>query len=74
MFERELQYFISNQEELYKKYGGLYISIKEDKVLGSYSSWMQALYETQKLHKFGTFLIQYCGDNDDCLTHKVRFK
>lgn len=60
MLEKDFQYYLNNREELLKKYTGRYLVIKGEKVIGDYSSEMDAYTETQKEHKLGTFLIQPC--------------
>ncbi len=58
--EREFDFFVSNRKELVKKYKGKYIAIKDHKVLGAYNSLPEAVNETSKSEKLGTFLVQEC--------------
>ncbi len=66
--KNEFNYFLKNQEELVKKYNGKYIVIKEEKVIGDYETEADAYIETSKMHKVGTFLIQYCVPGEDSYT------
>lgn len=69
MLKTELQYFLDNQDELVKKYGGKYIVIKGNKVIGNYDHGLDALYLTQEQgHKLGTFLIKWCLPSEECYT------
>lgn len=59
--EKEFQYYLKNQEALLLKYNGRVIVIKDEAVIGDYSSEVEALMETKKAHPVGTFLIQKCS-------------
>jgi len=71
MLDKEFKYYIDNQEELVKKYNGKFIVIKDNSVLGAYSSEAAAYNETLKNHKLGTFLIQLCLPGKE--SHTVTF-
>jgi hypothetical protein len=60
MLEKQFKYYLDNQDELVKKYDGKFIVIKNQTVIGSYDTEMDAFNETLKEHKIGTFLIQHC--------------
>ena len=66
--EKEFIYYIHNQDRLLEKYNGRILVIKDNKVLGDYSSKREALFETQKKHKIGTFLIQECSPGSESYT------
>ena len=66
--EKEFNYYLSHQDELVKKYNGKYVVIKGTRVLGAYVSEIQAITETFKKHKLGTFLIQKCEPGDQGYT------
>lgn len=68
MLEKEFKYFIDNQAELVKKYLGKYIVIKNQKVIGSYITTIEALENSLKDHERGTFLIQHCLPGTDSYT------
>jgi hypothetical protein len=68
MLEQEFKYYLKNQDELLKKFNGRFIVIKGDKVLGDYSSEIEALSETRKSHEVGTFLIQQCTPGNNAYT------
>tara|TARA_R110002050_G_scaffold32401_7_gene83500 strand:+ start:1589 stop:1828 length:240 start_codon:yes stop_codon:yes gene_type:complete len=74
MLEKEFKYYLENQEEFLKQYKGRFIVIKSNKILGDYSSEIEALAETRKTHELGTFLIQKCspGNNDYTETYHSR--
>lgn len=65
---RECRYFIENQDELVKRYGGKFVVIKGETVLGAYNSTVEAVKETAKAHKVGTFLVQRCEPGPECYT------
>ena len=66
--KKEFKYYIDNQDRLLEKYNGRILVIKDNKVLGDYSSKTEALFETQKKHKIGTFLIQECSPGPESYT------
>jgi hypothetical protein len=68
MFEKELNFFIKNQEEFIKKYNGKVLALKEEAVIGVYDTPLQAYTEAQKEHKLGTFAIQPCRPGPEAYT------
>lgn len=66
--EKEFQYFLDHQKELVRKYGGKFIVIKKQEIIGIYDTEIQAFEETQKQHKLGTFLIQECNPGSEVYT------
>jgi queuine/archaeosine tRNA-ribosyltransferase len=58
--EQEFNYYLQHQDKLVEMYGGKYIVIKNQKVVGSYNSEIQAIRESVKDHQLGTFLVQKC--------------
>jgi hypothetical protein len=68
MLDKEFQYFIDHQDELVKKYNGRFIVIKDEAVIGDYSTNLEAYNETSKTHPVGTFLIQHCLPGKDAYT------
>lgn len=64
MLEKEYEFFQKNKKEFKKKYLGKFIVIKNEEIIGVYSSSGEALKETSKNHAMGTFLIQEVVEND----------
>lgn len=58
--EKEFKFYLEHQSDLVDKYNGRYIVIKDCKVIGHYASELEAIEETVKKHKLGTFLVQKC--------------
>lgn len=54
------RWFWEHYEELSATYGHKFIVIKDCKVIGVYESRQEALYETSKIAKMGTFAVQEC--------------
>jgi len=65
MFTKELEFFINNQEQLVRQYKGKVLVIKDDTILGVYSTPLEAYLESQKTHELGTFMIQPCEPGPD---------
>ena len=68
MLEREFQYYLDHQSELVNTYNNKYIVIKNEKILGAYSSSSEAYHATIKNEEPGTFLIQHCTPGKDSYT------
>lgn len=60
MIENEFKYYLDHQSELVEKYNGKFIVLKNEQVIGAYSSNQEAYSETIKKEALGTFLIQHC--------------
>jgi hypothetical protein len=54
----DFRYYIEHQKEMLEKYAGKVVAIKGQKVLGVFDSELEAIAQTQKEHKLGTFLVQ----------------
>ena len=64
----EFEYYVAHQEELVKKYNGKFIVIMGHEVINSYNSEVEAIEETSKTHKLGTFLVQKCEPGEESYT------
>jgi hypothetical protein len=60
LLEKEFNYYLAHQDELVRKFGGKYIVIKDQKVIGAYGGEIEAIQESVKSHQLGTFLVQKC--------------
>lgn len=60
MFEKELQYFVNNQEKFVKKHQNKFLVIMDNKIIGVYNTPLEAYLETKKSYEPGTFMIQRC--------------
>lgn len=58
--EQEFDFYLKNQEELVKKYGGKHIVIKNLQVVGNFDTEAEAISESAKKYPLGTFLVQKC--------------
>lgn len=68
MLKDELNFYITNQAELVKKYNGKILVIKEKNIIGVYETPLDAYIEAQKQNELGTFLIQPCEKGPDAYT------
>ncbi|MYA22593.1 MAG: hypothetical protein F4Z30_07305 [Gemmatimonadetes bacterium] len=57
----EFQYYLDHQAELAAQYEGKVLVIKDHRVIGAYSSEIEAIRQTTKQHALGTFLVQPCS-------------
>jgi len=63
MLDKEYKYYESHKEELIQKYAGKFIVIVESKIVGDFDSREEALTQSVKKLKIGTFLIQEIKSN-----------
>ena len=68
MLKDEFKYYIKHQDELVNKYNGKFIVIKNQEVIGDYESELEAIEETSKKEKLGTFLVQKCEPGNASFT------
>ena len=66
--EKEFAWYLYHQKELVKKHNGKVLAIKGEKVIGVYENEQNAVQETSKTEKLGTFLIQLCEPGTDSYT------
>lgn len=71
MQDKDYQWFIDHYLELYKKYGSAYLVIKDQKVLGAYSSYAEGVMETAKSEELGTFIVQLCNGLESAYTNYI---
>lgn len=63
--DKEYQYFRVNRNELLKQYKDKFIVIKDQKVVGSYSTEQEAYEDSVQKFELGTFLLQKCVVEDE---------
>ena len=56
--EQEYNYYLKNRRQLAKKYGGKYIVIRAEEVVGAYETQSEALEAALKKYKMGTFMLR----------------
>jgi len=50
--------FKENLADIFSKYGGSFVVIKDCKIIAAYQSFGQAVSETRKTEQPGTFIVQ----------------
>ena len=68
MLEKEFQYFLDNQADLFKQFPYQYLAIKDQKVIGVYDSQLDAYFQTQEKNEVDSFLIQFCSPGQEGFT------
>ena len=71
MQDRDFEWFLENYIELYNLYGKSFLAIKNMTVLGSYSSFKEALDKTSETNEIGTFIIQECDGTESAYTVQI---
>jgi hypothetical protein len=60
MLQKEYEFYLTNQEELVKKYLNKFLVIKNQKIVGVYDTKQEAYDTSTSSLELGTFLIQHC--------------
>lgn len=68
MFEKELNYFITHQQELVQQYPRKVLVLKDENVVGAYETVLEAYLKAQEKHEIGSFMIQRCEPGVDAYT------
>ncbi len=69
--KEDFNWFIDNYDQLFNEYGHKFLVIKDQKVLGSYNSPVEAINETSKTEQRGTFIVQECNGNESGYTNYI---
>lgn len=56
--KKEFSWYIAHQDELVQKYNGRFVVIKDEQVIADYADEQTAVFQSQKSHPLGTFLVQ----------------
>ena len=64
-------WFVEQYDQLSKTYGDSFIVIKDKAVLSSYSTYAEAVIETQKTEVLGTFIVQECKKNGEMFQCRI---
>jgi hypothetical protein len=70
MLEKEFQYYLDHQNELFQKYNNRVLMIVGEEVVGDYESYDTAYLEAIKRYTVGTFLLQVCTEGDSGYTQR----
>lgn len=65
---RDFNWFVENYNDIFAKYGRCYVAIKNQRILGVYSSALEGIRETQKQEPPGSFSIQFCNGDESGYT------
>lgn len=68
MLQDEFQYYIDNQEALFGLYPNKHLIIKDNEVVGSFDTQMEAYNSATSRFDMGTFLLQHCTAGKDSYT------
>ncbi len=71
MFEKELQYFIKNQQALVKKHNGKILAIKDNEVLAVYDTPLAAYLKTSDDGNLGKIMLQPCAPGAEAFTATI---
>ena len=68
---RDFKWFKENHEDLFAKYGDVYLAIKDEQVLGVYSTYAEGVKKTAQVQELGTFIVQHCTHDESGYTNYI---
>ena len=71
MDNKDFTFFRDNLGALLGSYNGMFITVKDQRVIGAYSSFDEAYTATIEKDELGSFIIQHC--TEDALEPSARF-
>lgn len=71
MQDKDFEWFLNNYNKIFEKYGHTFVVIKNCRILGTYSNVSDALNETLRSEKLGTFIVQECNGDESGYTNYV---
>ena len=66
--ENEVKFYLDNQASILAKYGGKFVVIVGNEVVGAFDSMADAYFDSIKKYEPGTFLIQECTEGEEAYT------
>lgn len=57
----DFAWFVAHYPELQKRYGNVFLAIKNRHILGAYPTYADGVRETKKTEELGSFIIQECN-------------
>lgn len=67
----DFQWFLSQYDSLFQRYGHKYFVIQNQKILGVYNDHSQAVKSTMKDYTIGSFIVQECNGDESGYTNYI---
>ena len=68
MQEEDYRWFLDHYNDIYKKYGKIYVVVRQKEIIGTYNTYAEAVKETSKAVPLGEFIVQYCNGDSTAYT------
>lgn len=65
MQSSDFKWFCDHYDELFAKFGHSFLAIKNETVIGQYSSFADGVRMTEKTETPGSFIVQECASSPD---------
>lgn len=69
--KKDFDFFLSNYDVFYKKYGNCYIAIRKNKIIGVFKEEKQALDIASSEFGYGNFIVQKCNGDETGYTNYI---
>lgn len=67
----DFKWFKENRRSLFLQYGDTYLAIKNQTVIGSFSSYAEGVRTISKIEPLGTFIVQHCTHDESGYTNHI---
>lgn len=69
--KKDFDFFLSNYDDFYERYGNCYIAIRFEKVLGIFQSTQDAINTLSNQYELGDYIVQKCNGNESGYTNYI---
>ncbi len=69
--KQDFEFFLNQYDDIFKKYGKCYVSIRNKKIIGVFKTEKEALDISSSEFGFGNFIVQQCNGDETGYTNYV---
>lgn len=69
--ERDFRWFLEHYNELYEQHGKSFLAIENEKVIGEYDSYAEAVHKVSEHIPVGSFIVQKCDGSEAAYTNYI---
>ncbi len=67
----DFDFFLSNYDELFQKYGKCFLAIRDRQILGSYLTVREAIDDLAPEYPLGSYILQECDGTENAYTTRI---
>lgn len=69
--KKDFDFFLSNYDDFYERYGNCYIAIRFKEILGIYKSIPEAINVLSNQYDLGEYIVQECNGDESGYTNYI---